>query len=518
MKNLAEHIATTHQNEALAGQVPNNDGAYVYKLDSFAQLRRFLILGSEGGTYYAKEREITRENAGVVLTCLKADPKRTFDLITEVSEKALAPKNTPAVFAVALTTTVADPHITQMRRDCFLRVVRTSTHLFEFLTYAQTLRGWGNALKKLTQAWYTSKTRGQLATQFVKYRSREGWSHKDALRLSHVKASTPNNDLRRWVVKNEPVTDDVPRILEGYLKMRDVTTAKDAVALIQEYRLPHEAVPSELQANDAVFAELVKHMPLFATVRQLTRMAARNIFTDTALLDAVCERLVDNDAIVANKLHPANYVLASLMLNKLSNQGTHVPRRLLEAAEDGVIKAFKTIVPSNRRLLVGVDVSGSMTAACGGLPISAREAAAVMAYVLVQSEPDAEVMAFSHTLMPLQINKRASVSSIIRATSGLPFGSTDCSLPIEYASKHQLNVDGFVILTDNETNAYGRPQPAAALKFYNKSRAKPAKMIVQAFTSTGFTVADPADPNMLDVVGLDTAAPALISDFLRDAF
>jgi 60 kDa SS-A/Ro ribonucleoprotein len=33
--------------------------------------------------------------------------------------------------------------------------------------------------------------------------------------------------------------------------------------------------------------------------------------------------------------------------------------------------------------------------------------------------------------------------------------------------------------------------------------------------SNGFSIADPADPGMLDVVGFDTATPQLISDFAR---
>ncbi len=34
-------------------------------------------------------------------------------------------------------------------------------------------------------------------------------------------------------------------------------------------------------------------------------------------------------------------------------------------------------------------------------------------------------------------------------------------------------------------------------------------------TSNGFTLADPNDRGMLDVVGFDTSVPAVISDFVR---
>jgi 60 kDa SS-A/Ro ribonucleoprotein len=35
--------------------------------------------------------------------------------------------------------------------------------------------------------------------------------------------------------------------------------------------------------------------------------------------------------------------------------------------------------------------------------------------------------------------------------------------------------------------------------------------------SNGFSIADPADPGTLDVIGFDAATPQLISDFARDA-
>ena len=43
----------------------------------------------------------------------------------------------------------------------------------------------------------------------------------------------------------------------------------------------------------------------------------------------------------------------------------------------------------------------------------------------------------------------------------------------------------------------------------------PARLIVVAMTATGFSIADPEDAGMLDVVGFDTAVPNLISEFSR---
>jgi 60 kDa SS-A/Ro ribonucleoprotein len=40
-----------------------------------------------------------------------------------------------------------------------------------------------------------------------------------------------------------------------------------------------------------------------------------------------------------------------------------------------------------------------------------------------------------------------------------------------------------------------------------------AKLVVVAMASNGFSVADPDDAGMLDVVGFDAATPQVISDF-----
>ena len=43
----------------------------------------------------------------------------------------------------------------------------------------------------------------------------------------------------------------------------------------------------------------------------------------------------------------------------------------------------------------------------------------------------------------------------------------------------------------------------------------PAKLVVVAMVANEFTIADPQDAGMMDVVGFDSAAPALIADFAK---
>jgi len=71
------------------------------------------------------------------------------------------------------------------------------------------------------------------------------------------------------------------------------------------------------------------------------------------------------------------------------------------------------------------------------------------------------------------------------------------------------------VYTDSETWA-GSIHPCKALNKYRREMGIPARLVVVGMTSTGFTIADPSDAGMLDVVGFDSAAPQVISDFSKD--
>jgi len=46
-------------------QLQNSAGGYTFTVAPLERLRRFLVLGIDGGTYYAAERDLTKANAEV---------------------------------------------------------------------------------------------------------------------------------------------------------------------------------------------------------------------------------------------------------------------------------------------------------------------------------------------------------------------------------------------------------------------------------------------------------------------
>jgi len=107
------------------------------------------------------------------------------------------------------------------------------------------------------------------------------------------------------------------------------------------------------------------------------------------------------------------------------------------------------------------------------------------------------------------------LDDVVKRISDLPFEATDCALPIIFAHENELNVSAFITYTDSETWT-GKIHPTQALRQYRSEFVGDAKAVVVGMTSNDFTLADPDDRGMLDVVGFDTTAPAVIADFVRN--
>jgi 60 kDa SS-A/Ro ribonucleoprotein len=167
--------------------------------------------------------------------------------------------------------------------------------------------------------------------------------------------------------------------------------------------------------------------------------------------------------------------------------------------------------------MLSLDVSGTMTTRILNSPLQCREAASALALITAATEDRYEVNAFTGSLTPLDISPRQRLDDVLRRTRSLPFGRTDCALPMLTAAASRTEVDTFVIYTDSETNQ-NSVHPHVALQRYRDQMGINARLVVVAMTSTGFTIANPDDPGMLDLVGFDGSLPDLVSGFARGEF
>jgi 60 kDa SS-A/Ro ribonucleoprotein len=147
--------------------------------------------------------------------------------------------------------------------------------------------------------------------------------------------------------------------------------------------------------------------------------------------------------------------------------------------------------------------------------LTPRVASAAMAMVTARVEKDWHVMGFSHELVDIPISPRQRLDDVVEMIAGIPMGGTDCSLPMRWAKEKKAKVDGFVVYTDNETWA-GDIHPSQALVTYRRQLGINSKLVVVGMVANDFTIADPEDAGMLDVVGFDSAAPSLIQQFVAE--
>lgn len=529
-------------------QIKNNAGGHVYGITIWQRLERFLILGSDRATYYQKAEKLTRENAAVVEQCWTNDPARTSQIIVEISEGGRAPRNDAAIFALVLGSLNGYDAARTHAYLAVSKVCRTGTHLLQFVATAKAMgKGFGRGMKRAIANWYLDKDADALAYQLVKYRQREGLTHENVLDMARPKATDASlNGVLGWAV-GKPLTPDtdvaLPQIVHAFAAAQTYTekspkAALELVCMIDEYRLPWEALPTWALTDVGVLKTLIRNAPYTATLRNLANWTRHGAITPMSYEEQVIvTRLTDIDQIRKSKVHPMAILIASRTYAAGTSPArpgkdpfTWSPvRSIVAALEKAFIMAFANVEPSNKRTLLALDVSGSMGTAFVVPGLSAREASAAMMAVTLQAEPVTHVVGFTgggglkrgggwhmsgSGVDALAIDKSMGVQDICRYVDGLTFGRTDCAQPMLYATAHKIPVDTFVIYTDNETWA-GSVHPMAALKGYRKLMGIDAKLIVVGMTATQFSIADPQDGGCLDVVGFDASAPAVMAQFAK---
>lgn len=528
--------AAIPQTEPIPGKkmVKNNAGGYGFKLNSLKQLERFLVLGVSGNTYYVGERKLAADNAQNVLIAAKENPLGAVNLIVDISVQGRAPKNDPAIFALAMIASQTKDSSFDRARIAALEAVpqvcRIGTHLFQFIEYATKMRGWGRGLRNAVSNYYLSKgafDSRALGDQFlknaaydlVKYQNRESWSHRDTLRLAHSKIASLS-PLFKWATKGlvDGVMPDelLGTAVEGFELAKNQADPGAICRLIRNYGLTREMIPTQHLNDKGVWEALFENMPLTAMLRNLNKMTSIGLLTPNsdATIKAVLT-MTDSVKLKKARVHPLQLLTAWMTYRSghgVKGNLTWTPlRQITDALQEGFYAAFGAVEPTNKRFLLSIDVSGSMTSGdVAGVPgLTPNMAAACMAMVTMRTEPFCIIHGFATQYRDLKIGKHDSLEDVMTKTQISPFGGTDCAIPAVWATKNKVNVDCFVNYTDSETWA-GPKHASVALKEYRQKLGINAGCALVGMTSTGNTVNDPTDERSLDVVGFDTTVPDVL--------
>lgn len=539
--------ATSQSRPARADQRRNSAGGYTFVITDLERAKRFLILGSDAG-FYASGAQLTADNAKALIRLAEGGQHRELvDAIVEVSVAGRAPKQDPALFALAIAASYGTAEERAYALEQLPRVARTATALFGFLTYVQGFRGWGRALSRAVAAWYTEKSVEQVAYQAVKYRQRDGWTHRDVFRKAHPRTSDPAfRGLGEWILRGD--VSQAPALVQGFAAAQ-VSESRALPSVVREYGLTWEMLPTEALNRREVWEALLDggqgsgSVPLGALMRQLPRLTRIGMIAPmTEATERIAARLTDPEALRKARIHPLAVLVALRTYasgRSLRGEATWTPvQRIVDALDEAFYASFGAVEPAGKRTLIALDVSGSMSfGQVAGMPLTPREESAALALVLAATEPATHIVgftgggrqyapsgarrvrtagagAYAQQVSEVRISPRMRLDDAVREVSDLPFGATDCALPMLYALERKLKVDTFVVVTDNETWA-GGIHPHEALARYRMQMGIDAKLAVMATSATRFTIADPSDAGMLDIAGFDAAVPSLLAAFSR---
>lgn len=498
----------------------NENGGVSFLLNDWGVYDRFLMLGSESAGYTVGKQERTAQAFTITKKVIQEDGLRAVARAVEYSLAGRAPKNDPAVVALALAAVYGDAVTQAAAYEALPKVARTGTWLFLFVSILDSLGKWNAAAKRGVANWYTSKTVDKMTVQMLKYQQRDGWAHRDVLRLAHVK---PQNDLQsnvfRYSVKGELAEGSmVPPLLIDFELLKRTDNVKDVLRIVEsnDY-ISWEMVPTQFLKDKDVMMALLKNMGLTAVIRKLGVLTANGIIAPLSEgSKLVMAKLGDEEQLRKQRVHPITLLQAFKQYAKgAGEKGSTVWRpdqRIVDTLDSAFYAAFATQEKTLDSYLLGVDCSGSMQGCLvnGSPNLTAVEVAGVMAMAVVKNQPNFWVGGFNHKMGELKISPNMRLDAVIKTILAFSWGSTDCSLPFEHAIDHKMNVDKFVVITDNDVNS-GRRAPAQALRDYRARFNKNAKSVVIATSMSGFTIADPKDSGMLDIAGFDAAAPQLIA-------
>ncbi|VDM53460.1 unnamed protein product [Angiostrongylus costaricensis] len=332
-------------------------------------------------------------------------------------------------------------------------------------------------------------------------------------------------------LKNEK---DEAKVVAAIKKHREFSMSFKSVPLIHWLLigLVRQHIPTDMLNSVAVWQALLERMPMTAMIRNLGKMqsigewsirlvCALFLLTNclfyffSSFRASVVARLTNEEELKRARIHPIHVLMAKAAYESvhggIRELSWKANEEISEALEVAFYKSFINAPPTNKRYCFAF---GRLWNSISGTLLSCQYASVALSLVSLKNEKIVECVGFSDDLIQLPYNREWTISRIMEHMDGFDYGATDCALPMLWAKENNKKFDVFVVYTDNEI-WFDDVHPYQALRDYRESSGiVDAKLVVMGMTATDFTIADPEDAGMLDIVGFDSAVPTLLRDFV----
>jgi 60 kDa SS-A/Ro ribonucleoprotein len=497
--------------------VQNLAGGYAYDAGIWVALRRWLLTGSEKNTFYQTKEEQTCKNVEFLQKAIAEDSSKVAEAIVDASDKGIN-NHTPILALVFLS--MGDDKAKIWFRTIFNKIIRTASHLYEFIEYVKDIRGFGQTIHKAVNGWILSKKADELEYQFLKYQNRNDWSVRDVLRkFKPVPSNGPTNLVFGYFAGKVEEFDSLRALdrIYAFETLKKGADEKFVVKTILDYNLTHEMIPGNIARTPGIWEALFYKMPINAVVRNLGNLTDKGVFKSKDNIIAL-EKKFNAEAIKRGRVHPIVlcsalkvYANPGLVERKSSLSWTAVPA-VVDVLEEAIKIAFESVEPTNKTFYHAIDISGSMySTPQGNLGLVPAEIAAIMTLATIKSERFYFTAGFSSRACDFDgIRKGTSFKDIVeqRHLTGAPAELrsqyTNLGSAIQYAIDKEIKADVLVFWTDGQS--WKGEHPSVLMDQYRRkmnSEAKAIYVILGAYTDA-MTLAKPGDRNSYDIAGFSS--------------
>jgi 60 kDa SS-A/Ro ribonucleoprotein len=277
---------------------------------------------------------------------------------------------------------------------------------------------------------------------------------------------TPPDNARRalfgWLTdksidKWAPATEaDLPAEVRALAAFRKATSPTEQIELLKTFRARWDLLADAALTAD-VWAAIARQMGPQALRMNLNTLVRHGVFQAAegpALVEYVARRLADVDDIRRSRQFPYQFLAAYL------NAGDDVPRPLKNALQQAAEIACGNVPSLSGPVVIGLDVSGSMSSAVtgrrgrgGASKMRCVDVAALFAAAILRRNPDSVIVPFDDRVHEARLDPGDTILSLAERLAKYGGGGTNCALPLEYANtvRKSTKYVGCVLVSDQES-------------------------------------------------------------------
>ena len=495
--------------EAPKADTQNEAGGLAYTLTPKHQLAQLASTGCMNQTFYASgDAQLTK----VLELAKDLDAEYIAKTAIYAREEGYM-KDMPALLAAILSTKNS-----VLLDQNFHRMINNGKMLRNFVQIMRSgavgRKSLGTRPKKLVQGWLLTATEKQLLNASIG----QSPSLADVVKMVHPKAAEDwRNEWFAWLVGRPFDEAKLPPITQAFEQYKKAVTngiAKDLAVPDVPFQML-----TALDLDRDAWAAIAKQGSWQMVRQNLNTFARHGVFELPDMAQNVATKLADQSLIERANVMPYQLMSAYTMTANQAN----IPYVVKEALQDALEIAVNNVPKIQGNIVIGTDVSGSMTSPVTGYrqgsttSVTCLQVASLISAAILRHNPEARIMPFDTGVHSATLNPRDSILTNAQKLARFCGGGTDVSAPFKQLNRERANVDVVIIVSDNESwfnsQRYGATETMKAW-MQVKSRNPQAKLIcidIQPYVTSQAKEGD----DILNIGGFSDAVFGMMASFVK---